>query len=180
MNTLQRLKSWLVDKWLPGFITALSLFIFKLYLDLPADQKGSFFRFNWVYYIINTKFELWKIVLLFFIIGVIYYSGKKMSSKKSQVKREKIPKQVLAYIQDKFGSKKSIWMWEYGWNQYGEYRPANFRALCPKCIVPMTPYYNMNKALCTKCRLEGRPSDYITEDSTDIEHEVIRRINNLL
>lgn len=180
MNTLQRLKTWLVDKWLPGFITAFSLFILKLYLDLPVEQKGTFFSFKWIYYILNTEFKLWKIVLLLLGLGVIYFIGKKITPKKTTVKREKIPKRIQEYTQDEFGSKKSLWMWEYGWNKYGEYTPANFRALCPKCVVPMTPYYNMNKAVCTKCRLDGKPYDYSTEDRTDIEHEVIRRINNLL
>lgn len=180
MNIIKRLGTWLVDKWLPGFITASSLFILKLYLDLPPEQKGTFFNFKWVYYILNTKFEFWKIALLFFVLFFIYFLRRKLMSKNTKFKGEKIPKRVQEYTEDNFGSKKSIWTWEYGWNNHGKYTPTNFRASCPKCTVPMIPYRNMNKAICTKCRLDGKPYDYSIEDSVDIEFEVIRRINALL
>jgi hypothetical protein len=155
MITFKSLGTWLVEKWLPGFTTALSLFILKLYLELPPEQKGSFFNFKWTYYILNAQFEFWKILLFLIVLYFIFFLGRRLTTTK-RFKAEKIPKRVQYYTEDKFGSKKSTWTWEYGWNKSGKYTPTNFRASCPKCNLPLTPYSNMNKALCTNCRLNGR------------------------
>jgi len=51
---MKKLINWLIDKWLAGFITASIFFLLKLYIDLPADSKDHFFKFEWFSELLKT------------------------------------------------------------------------------------------------------------------------------
>lgn len=180
MNKFNKFYNWIFDKWLAGFITATFFFLLKLYIELPAEKKGNFLNFKWVIYVLDTKYEVWKIIILAFVLLILYFIKKTYFNSSKKIKFEKIPNKIKAYTQDIFGIRNSKWTWAYGWDKYGKYKACKLQALCPTCNTPMIPYLNINKASCSKCRLEQKADTFQTEDPFDIENEISRRINTLL
>ena len=102
MKTLKRIGSWLLDKWLAGFLTGSFFFIGKIYYDLQPPQREHFFQFNWLKYLLQKPVSLWVVVLLVtFVIGMFLLT-------KALKKRSK----VVTYIDYRSFSEEGKYEWK--------------------------------------------------------------------
>lgn len=182
---MKQIFKWLIDKWLAGFITASIFFLLKLYIDLPESSKGNFLNFNRITTVLNTKIDLYKVLLVIF--GIIVITRIEKANFKSKVtgvkeKTSKPPKnQFENYTKDVFGVNDSTWIWQYEWNSYRQqYEIVQLSPICKQCGTAMEVHsYLYGTASCHRCKLEGRKYNFpLTEQTPDVEKEIIRRVKN--
>lgn len=187
---MRKIINWIIDKWLAGFITASIFFILKLYIELPAETKSNFFRFEWLKELMSTQLSLFTVLIIISIIILITRIDKsilkaKFNSKNNDSDFPNPPKNHYEhYKSDIFGINGSKWVWKYEWQPYKQhFIITDLRPLCPKCKTPMeidtSSILFSNQADCYKCRLDGKQSTFtIRENIGDVEKEIIRRIKN--
>ncbi len=179
--------SWLIDKWLAGFITASIFFTAKIFYDLPPGVRGNFFKFNWFNSIINYPIKFWIvaiIVLAFFLMYRLsrWNDKQKLTTPRPQkVFKPTIHPEIGAYTNDTFGPRKSRWTWGYKFDKNNNaWNIDKLVPICPTCGTKMELNVFMEHfdfATCTKCRLEGKFHQHeLREDPYDISQEIIRRI----
>lgn len=183
---MKKIFDWIIDKWLAGFITASFFFMLKLYVDLPSESKHNFFSFNWVTDLLNTQiaFSTAAVIIILIIlltrIEKAYLKQKRKDSNKSSLNAPK--SEFGEYRKDTFGIHRTNWSWNYEWQPYKQkFVISDLKPLCKQCEIPMEviEYYGSDFAECHKCRLEGREHQFrLTEQISDIEKEIIRRIQN--
>lgn len=183
---MNKLFTWIIDKWLAGFISGLIFFILKIYIELPEESKIHFFKFNWLYEILNFNIPLYAvfIIILLLICATRFEKYKyKSNSKIRKISDYRIPKaEFEGYRSDKFGINNNIWTWSYIWNaNTKKFEITNLKPNCKICSIPMEVEKSRygDSANCHKCRLEGYGNGgYVSlnENIKDVEKEIIRRI----
>jgi hypothetical protein len=183
---MKRLLNWIIDKWLAGFITASIFFLLKIYLELPTESTKHFFSFNWLTEILKFQISLYIVIVI--IIALIIITRIEKSRATSKLKAKNLPLYPPKpnfpfenYKADTFGYKKSKWTWNYKWNRIkAQFEINDLVPSCQRCDIPMdlqTSSYG-DTATCHKCRLEGHDGYFkVSENITDIEKEIIRRID---
>ena len=172
---INKVLNWLLEKWLAGFVTASIFFMVNLYLNLPKETRKDFFSFNWFIDIMVTPIKFFYVVILIFLILIINKAQKSFNKKKTI---KKVLHDFQEYNKDKFGSKKTIWTWNYQWNLNKSFSIVNLKPSCPICMASLN-INSFNSADCSKCRLEGKPHKNIVNESiSDVEDEIFRRINS--
>jgi hypothetical protein len=183
---LKRLGTWLVDKWLAGFITASIFFLLKILYDLTPGERGAFFRFKWFTSLANTEIEIWKyglfttfFLILYRISNRIKKGNNKRAAQASQAPPE-LAKIITNYTSDNFGTNRAKWVWILRWNEFDKRLYIDHLSpLCPKCDarLDLIDEYGISYGLCSKCRLEGRkPEQPVQQAPYDVEQEIRRRI----
>ena len=182
---MKKIFTWLIDKWLAGFVTASIAFVAKLYVDLPLESKSKFFNFEWFKQLMATQFSLSTVIIIVLLI-IIFTRIEKAVLKKNSIKSIHRPtsppeNQFENYCKDIFGVNKTTWTWQYEWNSYSKrFAIDNLKPSCKICQTPMElDNYSFGYASCHKCRLEGKSySSHIHEDISDVSKEIVRRIEN--
>ena len=183
---MKKTLNWFLDKWLAGFITASIFFFAKIYYDLPPDQKRNFFHFQWVSYLVNFRIELWKV---FLIVLFLLFMFKVSRGRNRQIRRNNptnrklLSSPFISYKTDQFGIDNAKWTWNYDYNESSEQiNIINLAPLCPICDTPMLvddSYGPISSGSCSKCRLEGRNSNFaVRQNQYDVQQEIIRRITS--
>jgi ribosomal protein L37AE/L43A len=179
---MKKIGIWLIDKWLAGFITTAFFFILKLYLDLPAENKTTFFNFGWFSKILNTPFHLKYTILIIILLIVITRIERRIYKSQKSAESDIFEEPETDFLHFKsgyFGATLSKWTWDYKWRIYEQkYQIVDLQPSCKKCDIPMQleriPY---GTATCHKCRLNGKNDFYqIRESPSDIEKEILRMI----
>jgi hypothetical protein len=179
--------SWLIDKWLAGFITASIFFTAKIFYDLPPEVKSNFFKFTWFNSIINYPIKFWivaVVVLVFFLMNRLsrWNDKQKLNTPKpKKAFKPTIHPEIGAYTSDTFGPSRSRWTWEYKFYQHNNgWDIDKLVPVCPTCGTKMELNEFMGRfdfATCTKCRLERKFNQHqLRENPYDIRQEIIRRI----
>lgn len=184
---MKKLFTWIVDKWLAGFITASIYFTAKIYYDLPFVEKQHFWDFQWLNSVINYPINLWIVFLICAFIILMFKFSKWLPLQKNSAHTSTTTHSTPHYLQytsDAFGKNKSIWEWGYVFDENrNTYIINDLRPICPKCssmmvISPATLLY-VATAECSRCRLEGRISTFpLKEKKEDVELEIIRLIKS--
>lgn len=183
---MKKIFDWIIDKWLAGFITASIFFTLKFYIELPPESKSNFFSFHWLTELLQTQITFSTVAIIIFVIIIFTRIEKallKSKNKNPDYSFLKAPKnQFETYRKDTFGVNKTTWNWNYEWRAYEQkFVIADLKPVCRQCGTPMeiNTFYSSNSAECHKCRLEGRQYHFpLTEHISDIEKEIIRRIQN--
>jgi hypothetical protein len=184
---MKKVITWLLDKWLPGFITATFYFIARLYVDLPIEKKQDFFNFKWVNDILDSSFAL-KYTLLATLFLIIMtriekrlYKSQNIGSNDTISENVKPPTNHFSHFKSgRFGIKHTKWTWGYKWDAYAsQYEIIDLKPSCKVCDIPMEilqGFHYHRTIECYKCRLEGRVFNFdLQEDPSDIGNEIIRR-----
>ncbi|OIV42757.1 hypothetical protein [Flavobacterium johnsoniae] len=180
---MKKIYSWIIDKWLAGFITASVFFILKLYIELPENLKSNFLNFKWLKEIFNMQIPLYfAILIVFFLIIITRFEKSRLKIKYTSPKTNKNDtpyNHYKNYKSDIFGIKKSKWSWDYKWLSHRQsFEITDLKPNCPVCDTTMDlDDYNYQLADCHKCRLDGKKYTFrISENISDISKEIIRKI----
>jgi len=182
---MKKIFSWLIDKWLAGFITASLFFILKLYIDLPTESKSKFLSFTWIRDLMETQVSLLTVIIISIIIIILSqidkYVHKQKYSSVDDLYSSPI-NQAENYREDVIGVNKNKWTWNYKWSYMDQsFLIIDLKPACPKCGTPMdnTDRYSPHSFECFKCKLEGEIFHYsVREDTSDVCKEIIRRIKS--
>jgi hypothetical protein len=178
---MKKIYSWIIDKWLAGFITASFFFLVKLYLELPADSKSNFFSFEWLE-IFNLQIRLYYVIFIIsFIIIITRFEKLIYTSKKITTSNHPPRTHFENYKNDIFGKAKSKWSWDYKWLNYKQsFDIVELKPNCPVCDIPMNlDDDSYQSADCYKCRLDGKNYHFrVQEHIGDIFNEIVRKIDN--
>lgn len=175
-----KLKNWIIDKWLAGFISGGIWFLAKLYFDMPVEQKGYFFNYQWFWNLMNVGIKAWQVLIFFF--AIIFFHQLQVNRIRRGTKAYIKPKNPFEqYKRDAFGPYQEKWSWDYYFDTIREqFQIRNLHPLCPTCEAPMeVEPYNPQNAICQKCRLEHRIfQKNIKTLEVDVNFEIRRRIIN--